>query len=389
MADGGIKNSWVISFGSFRVTPARRLVEQNGEVVRLGGRAFDVLVYLLEHAGQVVSHRTLLEAVWPGTYVEEGNLRFQMAVLRKALGNGEASYIINVPGRGYCFTAQFSKQDEVKYSPPPSDDAIAEPASTALSPANEDQSAAKILSYPALQLSMEMVRRTVSAVATDVENKCVAEFCTKLDDLALAIELTASQARMVGIDKLSDSLEEHWLFGWPARVVPPRHKTLHAMLDWSYQLLPEKEKYVFRYISVFSGQFDLEAARAVADKDVETASILAELYSRSLISRNQSRLGTRYRLLDTTRDYARDRLAEAGEVGEARRRHTTFFMQRLQSLKDGRLDQNLSTILTLEIDDVLAALIWGSTAQHDALPCCRVLEEVKNFGRSMAEACAG
>src|SRR6201993_5514310 len=101
MADGGTKTSW--AFGPFRVARARRLVEREGEVVRLGSRAFDVLIYLLEHAGQVVSHRALLDAVWPGTCVEEGNLRFQMAVLRKALGSGEATYIINVPGRGYCF----------------------------------------------------------------------------------------------------------------------------------------------------------------------------------------------------------------------------------------------------------------------------------------------
>ena len=111
MAQSGIRQA-VISFGPFRVTPARRQVERNGEAVRLGSRAFDVLVYLLEHAGQVVSHRALLEAVWPRTYVGEGNLRFQMAVLRKALGNAEATYIINVPGRGYCFTTPLSKQGE-------------------------------------------------------------------------------------------------------------------------------------------------------------------------------------------------------------------------------------------------------------------------------------
>jgi DNA-binding winged helix-turn-helix (wHTH) protein len=367
MADDGMKTSWVSSFGPFRVTPSRRLVECNGEVVRLGGRAFDVLVYLLEHAGQVVSHRTLLEAVWPGTYVEEGNLRFQMAVLRKALGNGEASYIINVPGRGYCFTAQFSKQDEVRYSPPLSDDAIVRPVSPTLSPANEDQSVAQTLPRPAP--GVKVARRTVGAISADGERRHVAEICAKLDDLASAIELAASQVKVLGIDKLSDLLEERWLFSWPGHVVPPRHQALYAMLDWSYQLLPEKGKHVFRHMSVFFGLFDLEAARAVVDKDVETASILAELVSRSLVSRVQSRLGTRYRLLDTTKGYARDRLAEAGEVGEARRRHAIFFTQRLQNLKDGCLEQNLSMILTCEVEDVLAAIIWRSTAEHEAMPC--------------------
>jgi DNA-binding winged helix-turn-helix (wHTH) protein len=209
MADGDLKTGWVISFGLFRVTRARRLVERNGEVVRLGGRAFDVLVYLLEHAGQVVSHRALLEAVWPGTYVGEGNLRFQMAVLRKALGSGEASYIINVPGRGYCFTAPLSKQDEVEYSPPGLNNAIVRPR-IATPEVNEGRSAANILPYPASRLWLERAGGTVSAVSPDGKGQSVAELCTKLDDLALAIELVTSQIKALGIDKLSDLLEERW-----------------------------------------------------------------------------------------------------------------------------------------------------------------------------------
>jgi len=374
MADDGIKTGWVISFGSFRVTRARRLVERDGEAVRLGSRAFDVLVYLLEHAGQVVSHRALLEAVWPGAYVEEGNLRFQMAALRKALGNGEANYIINVPGRGYCFTAPISKQDEVKYSPSRLSNVIVRLGSPATSPANEDA-------------AIKKARGTVSVVSPDSEAKCVAEICTKLDDLALAIELVVSQVKVLGIDKLSELLEERWLPRWPGgRVAPPKHQTLYAMLDWSYRLLPEKEKGVFRCISVFSGQFNLEAASAIVGKDVDTASLLAELASRSLLSLNRSKLGTRYRLLDTTRSYARDRLAEADEVDEARRRHATFFMQALQNLKDGHLDQSLPKILTSEIEDVLAAVIWGFTPEHDLMLCRPTLEEAKNFGRSIAKA---
>jgi DNA-binding winged helix-turn-helix (wHTH) protein len=390
MTDGGIETSWVISFGPFRVTRARRLVERNGEAVRLGSRAFDVLVYLLEHAGQVVSHRALLEAVWPGTCVEEGNLRFQMAVLRKALGNGEATYIINVPGRGYCFTAQLSKQNEVKYSPPLLNTVIVQPGSLATPPTNEDLSAANILPYPASRPFIDRVRGTVSAISSDGEGKSVTEICTKLDDLALAIKLAAFQVKVFGIDKLFDLLEEYWLSSWPGRgETPPRHQTLYAMLDWSYRLLSEKERRVFRYISVFYGQFDLEAASAVVDKDVETASILAELASRSLLSLNQSKLGTRYRLLDTIRAYARDRLAEANEVREARRRHAVFFTQALQNLKDGHFDKSLSKILTSEIDDVLAAVIWDLVPEHDSMSCRRALKEAKNFGRSMTKVCIG
>jgi hypothetical protein len=185
----------------------------------------------LEYAGQVVSHRALLEAVWPGTYVEEGNLRFQMAALRKALGNAEANYIINVPGRGYCFTAPLSKQDEVKHSPPLSGDPIVQPVSLVTPPAS-------ILPHLASQLLIEKVPGPVSAVSPDREEKSVAEIYTKLDDLALAIELVASQAKVLGIAKLSGLLGEHWLASWPGHpAAPPRHQTLYAMLDCNYRLV--------------------------------------------------------------------------------------------------------------------------------------------------------
>jgi DNA-binding winged helix-turn-helix (wHTH) protein len=213
-ADGGMGTSGVISFGPFHVNRARRLVERNGEVVRLGSRAFDVLVYLLENAGQVVSNRALLEAVWPSTYVEEGNLRFQMAALRRALGDGEANYIINVPGRGYCFTAPLSKEDDVKHSPSLPSDVIVQPVSLATPPANT-------LPHPASQLFIEKARGTVSAASPDREEKSVAEIYTKLDDLALAIKLVASQVKVLGADRLSDLLEERWLASWPGRPVAP------------------------------------------------------------------------------------------------------------------------------------------------------------------------
>jgi DNA-binding winged helix-turn-helix (wHTH) protein len=383
MTNGGTRNSW--AFGPFRVTRARRLVERNDEIVRLGGRAFDVLVYLLEHAGQVVTHRALLEAAWPGTYIEEGNLRFQMAVLRKALGDGEANYIINVPGRGYCFAASVSKQDEVRHSTPLPSDVIVQLGSSVTSPAKENPAVTNILPYPALQPFLEKIRNAVGAGSPDREGKHDAELYSKLDDLTLAIELVASQAKVFGIDKLSFLLEEYWLPTWPGQGAPPRHQTLNAMLDWSYRILSETEKDVFRYISVFFGQFNLEAANAVVDKNINAASVLAELASKSLLSLDQSKCGTRYRLFNATRDYARNRLAETNEVPEARRRHAIFFLQALQNLKDGQFERCLSKIQTSELDDVLAAIIWGFGPERYSISSRRVLEEAKNFGRPTAK----
>jgi DNA-binding winged helix-turn-helix (wHTH) protein len=112
-------DNWVISFGPFRVTRSRRLLERDGEPVRIGSRAFDILTYLLERRGQVVSHRSLMTAAWPKTSVDEGNLRYQITALRKVLGDGETKYscIANVPGRGYCFTAPISRGEETSLPP--------------------------------------------------------------------------------------------------------------------------------------------------------------------------------------------------------------------------------------------------------------------------------
>lgn len=95
------------SFGPFRLTATERLLTNGDELVLVGGRALDILIALVERAGQIVSRRELLDRVWPNVIVEEANLRVHVASLRKALGDGqdENRYVANVPGRGYCFVA--------------------------------------------------------------------------------------------------------------------------------------------------------------------------------------------------------------------------------------------------------------------------------------------
>jgi|SRR5215470_3005220 len=95
------------SFGSFRIVPHARLVERNGSQVPLGGRAFDLLCVLVNRPGEVVSKGELMAKVWPELTVEESSLRFHIAQLRRALGDGLEGkrYVANVFGRGYCFVA--------------------------------------------------------------------------------------------------------------------------------------------------------------------------------------------------------------------------------------------------------------------------------------------
>ncbi len=104
--------SEVISFGPFRLFCAARALEKNAAPLALGDRALDLLMVLVEHAGEVVSHRELLTRVWRGLVVDPSNLRVHINALRKALGDreGEARYIANVTGQGYCFVAPVQRE---------------------------------------------------------------------------------------------------------------------------------------------------------------------------------------------------------------------------------------------------------------------------------------
>ncbi len=112
-----------ISFGPFRLLPAARLLEKDGVPIHIGGRALDILIFLAERAGEVVSKRELVERVWADVNVDEGSLRFHITALRKALADGadSARYVVNVPGRGYCFAAPFTRAAATRAPPPVAD----------------------------------------------------------------------------------------------------------------------------------------------------------------------------------------------------------------------------------------------------------------------------
>jgi DNA-binding winged helix-turn-helix (wHTH) protein len=99
------------AFGSFRVIPAQRILLEDGKPLRLGSRALDILVTLVERAGETIRKDQLIARTWPDTVVDEGTLRTHVAALRKALGDGRAGarYIANIPGRGYRFVAPVAR----------------------------------------------------------------------------------------------------------------------------------------------------------------------------------------------------------------------------------------------------------------------------------------
>src|SRR5580704_17282584 len=110
-----------ISFGPYRLVAAQRLLLEGDTPVRLGSRAFDILIALVERAGEVVSKEELIARAWPATFVEEANLKIQVSALRRALGDGQGDhrYIATVVGRGYNFVAPIRKEERPRASPSP------------------------------------------------------------------------------------------------------------------------------------------------------------------------------------------------------------------------------------------------------------------------------
>ena len=157
----------------------------------------------------------------------------------------------------------------------------------------------------------------------------VSRICHRLDGLPLALELAAARIRLLGAHELARRLDDRLrLLNAGPRGGVARHQTLRAMIDWSFDLLSAAEQTVLRRLAVFPGTFDIGATEAVAgfDDGGDTLDILARLVDKSLVTLAPARPDERrYRLLETIRQYAGEKLAEAGEEAATRRRHAAYF----------------------------------------------------------------
>jgi predicted ATPase/DNA-binding winged helix-turn-helix (wHTH) protein len=482
-------SSDLIRFGPFRLSVTERILEKGGVRVQLGSRALDILITLLERPAEVVSKKELFARVWPDLVVDEGNLRYHVSALRKALGEGRSGgrYVSNVSGRGYCFVAPISRaasqpapwRNSLAHSPvglPPSpigmvgreetvqliseeltarrfltivgpggigktalasavghttlaafdgavhyvdfgplgspslvanrvastvglpvnfDDPLAalpaflrdrrlllvldscehlietiaplaerifreapevhilatsrEPLQVegeqvhrldplAFSPDDESLTAASALTYPAVQLFVERAAAHGGFQLNDADAPIVGKVCRKLDGIALALELAAGRVGAYGIKGIASLLDGPSRLLWHGRrTASPRHQTLSAMLDWSYNLLPESERLIFRRLSVFVGAFSLEAAQFVAARDIlereQVAEAIAGLVTKSLVAVETNRTGTLYRLLDTTRAYVLAKMIDSGERNTIAQRHAIYYREFLERIE--------------------------------------------------------
>jgi predicted ATPase/DNA-binding winged helix-turn-helix (wHTH) protein len=192
--------------------------------------------------------------------------------------------------------------------------------------------AAEALTFPAVQLFMERAAASGSRFELrDADASIVAGICARLDGIALAIEFAAGRVGTHGIAATADLLNQHVGLNWQGRrTAIARHQTLRALLDWSYSTLAESERRVLRRLSIFVGTFTIAAAQAVAFDNAPDESYVINtvdcLVAKSLLSSVNAEDGrTRYRLLETTRSYASEKLEESGESQLVTHHHAKYF----------------------------------------------------------------
>jgi len=201
-----------------------------------------------------------------------------------------------------------------------------------------------------------------------VDVPAVAEVCRRLDGIPLAIELAAARVVAMTPAEIAGLLDERFrLLTGGRRTAVERHQTLRATVDWSYSLLDELDRTVFDRLGVFAGTFDAEAAGAVVSGDgverFDVLDALSDLVSKSLVTTEVTDDGTtRYVLLETLRQYARDRLDEGGAIDEWRRRHAVYYAELSEAIAPslGTAEEIAARRrIDLDLDNLRAAVSWA------------------------------
>lgn len=200
--------------------------------------------------------------------------------------------------------------------------------------------------YEALQLFVERASRAAPEFQVTETNVAVlAETCRRLDGLPLAIELVTARLRSMGLDQVVQRLSDRYrLLSGANRTAVHRQQTLRALIEWSFGLCSDAERTLWRRISVFSGSFDLDAARFVcADASFPAdlvGDLLGSLIEKSILLQEVGTQTPRFRLLDTIRDYGAEQLEAMTEVGELRQRHAEYYRRLITTADTEWLSSN-------------------------------------------------
>jgi predicted ATPase/DNA-binding SARP family transcriptional activator len=252
--------------------------------------------------------------------------------------------------------------------------------------------------YEAIALFVDRATIAVGSFALTNENAGpVAEVCQTLDGIPLAIELAAAKLKVLSLAQIAERLSDRFrLLTGGSRTAMPRQQTLRAAIDWSYDLLPEPQQATLRRLSVFAGGISLEAAEAVcaAEGEIEASDVidlLADLVAKSLVLVDNERSVARYRLIETVRQYSREKLFEAREAERVRDRHRKNFQLLAEQGEPELRGKNQAAWLErfdLEHDNLRAALAW-SIEQEDTDSSLRLAGAMGYFWRQRGHRTEG
>lgn len=219
------------------------------------------------------------------------------------------------------------------------------------------------------------------------EAPAVAELVARLEGIPLALELAAARVRVMSVADINKRLSDRYKFlVGGARVLQERQQTLRALVDWSYELLSEPQQTVLQRLTVFAGGFDLESAEQVCGIDpiesFEVLDLLASLVEKSLVMLDESGASSRYRMLETIAEYAREKLAQSADAEAPAARHCEHYFALAKELKKGlngpaQVESIQRT--ELELDNIRAALDWAQTRGPDPTVAVKIVVAMLGF----------
>jgi predicted ATPase/class 3 adenylate cyclase/DNA-binding CsgD family transcriptional regulator len=247
-----------------------------------------------------------------------------------------------------------------------------------------------LAAFESVQLFTQHAAMHARGFALDDANAAaVASLCVRLDGIPLALELAAARLGSLSVPEISSRLDRRFqLLTRGSRTALPRHQTLRALIDWSYDLLNQQERLVLDRLSVFAGGWTLAAAEAVASRgdtaDWQVLDHLAALVDKSLVQAEDSHGSTRYRLLETVRDYAAERLGErpGSELHQARAAHRDHYLALAETAERhlcGRDEAVWLDRLEAEFDNIRAALAFSLADPEGAEPGLRLAVGLRWF----------
>ncbi len=248
----------------------------------------------------------------------------------------------------------------------------------------------RLQAFEAVQLFTDRARLIRQDFTLEASNApAVADICRRLDGIPLAIELAAARTRTLSVNELQQKLDDRFrLLVGGSRMAPPRQQTLLATIKWSFDLLSETERALLLRVAVFAGGWTLEAAERVCSGDgidaADMLDLLTSLCDKCLALAEERNGTSRYRMLETVRQYARDRLLECGDDPLWRERHLAYFLELAQQAEPqlfGSEQQVWLERLESEHENLRAAVTWATDAAGDITNGLRLAAALGRFWR--------